>query len=60
MKKGMRNFPLSTRALRFWRVLPSKGKAPHTRTYSTTPKLYRERDRGRVKERGEKKDEEET
>lgn len=39
MKKGMRNLPLSTRARRFCRVLPSKGRAPHTSTYSTTPRL---------------------
>lgn len=39
MKKGMRNLPLSTRARRFCRVLPSNGRAPHTSTYSTTPRL---------------------
>lgn len=39
MKKGIRNFPLRTRARKFCRVLPSKGRAPHTNTYNTTPKL---------------------
>lgn len=39
MKKGMRNLPLSTLARRFCSVLPSKGRAPHTSTYSTTPRL---------------------
>lgn len=43
MKKGMRNLPLRTRALKFCRVLPSKGRAPQTSTYRTTPKLYREK-----------------
>lgn len=38
----MRNFPLRTRARKFCRVLPSKGRAPHTSTYNTTPKLYTE------------------
>ena len=39
MKKGIRNFPLSTRLRSDCNVLPSKGRAPHTNTYSTTPKL---------------------
>lgn len=39
MKNGMRNFPLSTLARRFCSVLPSKGRAPQTSTYSTTPRL---------------------
>lgn len=39
MKNGMRNFPLSTRARRFCSVLPSKGRAPQTSTYRTTPRL---------------------
>lgn len=43
MKKGMRNLPLRTRARKFCRVLPSKGRAPHTNTYNTTPKLYTEK-----------------
>lgn len=44
MKKGMRNLPLRTRARKFCRVLPSKGRAPHTSTYNTTPKLCREKE----------------
>lgn len=46
MKKGMRNLPLRTRARRFCRVLPSKGKAPQTNTYKTTPKLCKTRTTG--------------
>lgn len=43
MKKGIRNLPLRTRARKFCRVLPSNGRAPHTNTYNTTPKLYTEK-----------------
>lgn len=39
IKNGMRNFPLSTRARRFCSVLPSNGRAPHTSTQRTTPRL---------------------
>lgn len=46
MKKGMRNLPLRTRARKFCRVLPSKGNAPQTNTYKTTPKLCRTRTTG--------------
>lgn len=49
MKKGMRNLPLRTRARRFCRVLPSNGRAPHTNTYNTTPKLCGGREDGRNK-----------
>lgn len=39
MKNGILNRPSRTRDRRLCNVLPSNGKAPHTRTYSTTPKL---------------------
>lgn len=40
IKKGILNLPCSTRSLSIWRFVPSKGRAPHTKTYSTTPKLW--------------------
>lgn len=40
MKYGMRNWPDKTRLRRSCNVEPSKGKAPQTNTYKTTPKLY--------------------
>lgn len=49
MKKGIRNLPLRTRARKFCRVLPSNGKAPHTNTYNTTPKLYIEKGQQKTK-----------
>ena len=45
MKKGMRNRPSNTRCRRAGRLGPSKGRDPHTRTYSTTPRLCRRRTR---------------
>ncbi len=39
IKKGMRNRPDNTRSRRVCRLWPSKGRAPHTNTYSTTPRL---------------------
>ena len=39
IKKGTRNRPASTLSLSFCSVGLSKGSAPHTSTYSTTPKL---------------------
>ena len=39
MKKGILNLPASTRSRSDWRLEPSKGRAPHTSTYSTTPRL---------------------
>lgn len=39
MKKGIRNFPATTIERKSCKVLPSKGKAPQTKTYKTTPKL---------------------
>ena len=41
MKNGILNLPESTRSLRDWRLDPSKGRAPHTSTYSTTPRLWK-------------------
>lgn len=35
----MRNRPDRTRSRRACKVAPSNGKAPHTKTYRTTPKL---------------------
>lgn len=40
IKYGIRKIPDKTRPRRSWRVEPSKGKAPQTSTYRTTPKLY--------------------
>ena len=45
MKKGMRNRPSNTRCRSAGRLGPSKGRDPHTRTYSTTPRLCRRRTR---------------
>lgn len=42
MKYGIRNFPSITTFLKACNVGPSKGKEPHTNTYKTTPKLYKE------------------
>ena len=42
MKKGILNLPASTRSRSDWRLEPSKGRAPHTSTYSTTPRLCNE------------------
>lgn len=39
IKYGIRNRPETTMLLSACRVAPSKGSAPHTRTYRTTPKL---------------------
>ena len=38
MKNGMRNLPERTRSLKAGKVAASKGRAPHTKTYSTTPR----------------------
>ena len=45
MKKGTLYFPLSIRSRKLCNVLPSKGSAPHTNTYSTTPRLWNKRNR---------------
>lgn len=37
IKKGIRNRPDKTRSRNDCNVDPSKGRAPQTRTYSTTP-----------------------
>ena len=42
MKKGILNLPASTRSRSDWRLEPSKGRAPQTSTYSTTPRLCNE------------------
>lgn len=39
IKNGIRNLPATTMLRRSCNVAPSKGNAPHTRTYSTTPRL---------------------
>lgn len=39
IKKGILNRPSKTRERKLCSVLPSNGKAPHTSTYSTTPRL---------------------
>lgn len=48
MKKGMRNRPSNTRCRSAGRLGPSKGRDPHTRTYSTTPRLCGRRTRRQV------------
>jgi hypothetical protein len=37
MKNGILNLPDKTRSLRAGKVAASKGRAPHTKTYRTTP-----------------------
>ena len=44
MKNGTRNFPERILALSMCRVLPSNGRAPHTNTYNTTPKLWKKKE----------------
>ena len=39
MKKGILNLPERTRSRNAWRLQASKGSAPHTITYRTTPML---------------------
>lgn len=41
MKYGTLNFPDITLFFSAINVCPSKGREPHTRTYSTTPKLWK-------------------
>jgi len=43
MKKGTLKRPSRTRDRRSCNVLPSNGNAPHTKTYSTTPRLCKHR-----------------
>ena len=38
--KGILNLPANTLDLRCWRLWPSNGRAPHTITYKTTPRLW--------------------
>uniref|UniRef100_A0A1A9ZY17 Uncharacterized protein n=1 Tax=Glossina pallidipes TaxID=7398 RepID=A0A1A9ZY17_GLOPL len=40
IKYGMRNLPVTTRLFSSSNVLPSNGKAPHTKAYKTTPRLH--------------------
>lgn len=40
MKNGILNLPDNTRSRNDCNVDPSKGNAPHTRTYKTTPSDY--------------------
>ena len=40
IKKGIRKHPSVTFCLSMCRLGASKGRAPHTRTYSTTPRLW--------------------
>ena len=42
MKKGILNLPDKTLSLRDCKEAPSKGSAPQTRTYNTTPRLWHE------------------
>lgn len=43
MKKGIRNLPLITLSRKDCNVVPSKGRAPHTSTYKTTPILWKKK-----------------
>lgn len=43
MKYGILNFPDTTIDLRVCKVLASKGRYPHTKTYSMTPRLWNEK-----------------
>lgn len=43
MKYGIRNLPDKTLSLSECNVLPSNGRAPHTKTYKTTPMLCKVR-----------------
>lgn len=41
IKNGIRNLPERTRSRKAWRLCPSNGRAPHTSTYKTTPRLWK-------------------